>query len=70
MTDEAADRIQKLESHVAELERQVEQLNEVVVEQSRSMERLKLQLRRLSETIETQEMDRIKETNPKPPHYQ
>ncbi|MBA4149505.1 MAG: SlyX family protein [Verrucomicrobia bacterium] len=70
MTDETADQIQKLESHMAELERQVEQLNEVVVEQSRSLDKLKSQLRRITDTIENQELDRIKSTNPKPPHYQ
>ena len=69
MADETLARIQNLESHVAELERQVEQLNEVVVEQSRSLEKFKTQLRRLSETIEAHELDRIRSTNSKPPHW-
>ncbi len=70
MSDKAAESIQQLESHMAELERQVEQLNEVVVEQSRDLEKLKGQLRRISETVENQELQRIKDTNAKPPHYQ
>lgn len=70
MTEETAQRIQKLESHIAEMERQMEQLNEVVVEQSRSLDKLKSQLRRITDTIENQELQRIKDTNPKPPHYQ
>lgn len=69
MTDETAERLQNLESHLAELERQVEQLNEVVVEQSRSLDKLQNQLRRITDTIETQELARIKDTNPKPPHW-
>jgi uncharacterized coiled-coil protein SlyX len=64
------DAIQKIEAHLAHVERQVEQLNEVVVEQSKEIDRLKLQLRRVSETMETMEVDRIKSTNAKPPHYQ
>ena len=70
MSDEAGERINKLESHIAEMERQLEQLNEVVVEQSRSLDKMKNQLRRITDTIENQELARIKDTNPKPPHYQ
>jgi len=69
MTDETSERIQSLESHVAQLERQVEQLNEVVIEQGRLLDKFRNQLRRLSETIETQELDRIRSTNAKPPHW-
>ena len=70
MIDESAERIEKLELHVATLERQVEQLNDVLVEQGKALDKLKHQLRRVSETIETHELERIKSTNPKPPHYQ
>lgn len=65
-----SERIKKLESHVAQLERQVDQLNEVVVEQTRGFEKMRTQLRRLSQTIENIEMERIRSTNSKPPHYQ
>ncbi len=65
-----ADQIKGLEAHVAHLERQVEQLNEVVVEQARELQRLKTLVRRVSETLETLESDRIKSTSAKPPHYQ
>ena len=70
MSDDSSERITKLEAHIAELERQVEQLNEVVTEQTRSFEKMKGQLRRLTQTIENIELERIKSTNPKPPHYQ
>jgi uncharacterized coiled-coil protein SlyX len=67
---ESDGRLQRIESHLAHLERQVEEINGVVVEQGRTIERLKAQLRRQSETLETIELDRIKSTNAKPPHYQ
>ena len=67
---EDSERIQKLESHVAELERQVEQLNEVIIQQTRELDRFKKQLGKLTETVENVELERIKSTNPKPPHYQ
>jgi uncharacterized coiled-coil protein SlyX len=44
-------------------------LNAVVVEQGKLLERLRKQVERLSESIEAQEMDRIRNTNTKPPHY-
>jgi uncharacterized coiled-coil protein SlyX len=68
--DNNAQRIQKLESHVAELERHVDQLNEVVVEQTRSFEKMKMQIRRLSQTLENLELERVRSTSSKPPHYQ
>ncbi|MDB6026206.1 MAG: hypothetical protein JWM68_2429 [Verrucomicrobiales bacterium] len=64
------ERIDKLESHVTELERQVEQLNEVIVGHSRDLERLRKQIGRLTDSVEAAELDRIKSTNAKPPHYQ
>ena len=63
-------RFDKLETHVAHLERQVEQLNEVVVEQARLLAKLQKDYARISGTIESIEVDRIRNMNPKPPHYQ
>lgn len=65
-----SERIQKLETYVAELERQVEQLNEVLIQQTRELDRFKKQLGKLAETVESAELERIKSTNQKPPHYQ
>ena len=64
------ERIEKLESHVAHLERQIEQLNDVAVEQSREMDRLKKLVGRLTQTLENREIERIKSVDSKPPHYQ
>ena len=62
-------RIEKLESHIAHLEHQVEQLNEVVTGQGKLVEFLKKQAQRQSGVLETLELDRIKANNPRPPHH-
>jgi uncharacterized coiled-coil protein SlyX len=55
---------------MAHLEHLVEQLNQVVVEQGRAIIRLQAQQQQLASTVESQELERIKSTNVKPPHYQ
>jgi uncharacterized coiled-coil protein SlyX len=62
--------LQKIEQHIAELERQMEQLNEVVIQQARELERLRKQMSKLTESVETAALERIRSTNAKPPHYQ
>jgi uncharacterized coiled-coil protein SlyX len=62
-------RIDKLEASIAHLEHQVEQLNEVLTEQSRLVEHLKKQVQRQSGVLETIEMERIKSNITKPPHH-
>ena len=70
MDTELAQRLERLESHVAHLERQYEELNQVVIEQAKSLRKLQANQQRLADTVETSELDRIKSTNAKPPHYQ
>jgi uncharacterized coiled-coil protein SlyX len=70
MADEMSQRLEKLESNVAHLEHQVEQLNEVVASQGRLVELLKKQVQRQSGVLETMELEHIKSTSAKPPHYQ
>ena len=70
MNDESAQRLERLEAHVTHLEHQVEQLNGVLIDQGRLVEQLKRQSQRQSATLEAIELERIKATNPKPPHYQ
>lgn len=70
MTGEAADRLERVEAHLAHLERQVEQLNEVLIGQGKLVERLKKEVQRQSSAMETLELERIRANNPKPPHYQ
>lgn len=69
MNDEITQRFEKLEANIAHLEHQVEQLNEVLVNQSKLVERLKKEVQRQSATMETMELERIKANNPKPPHH-
>jgi uncharacterized coiled-coil protein SlyX len=70
MSDEVTQRFEKLEANIAHLEHQVEQLNEVLVDQSKLVERLKKEVQRQSATMETMELERIKSNVTKPPHYQ
>jgi SlyX protein len=69
MDNELAERLAKVESHLAHLERLYEQLNEVVIDQGKRMAKLQTQLQRVGQSLETIETERIKATNPKPPHY-
>ena len=70
MPNEYSLRIEKLESHVAHLEHQVEQLNDVIVEQGKVLDRLKKEIQRQSNSLQTLELERIKSNVQKPPHYQ
>ena len=70
MQHEIPERLTQLESMLAHLEHQHEQLNQVVIEQGRQLDRLKTHLQRVGQSIETIELERIRTTNPKPPHYQ
>jgi uncharacterized coiled-coil protein SlyX len=67
---ELADRLQKIESHLMHLEHAYEQLNQVVLQQGRELDKITSQQQRVSQTLEAMELERIKATNVKPPHYQ
>ena len=70
MNDESTQRLERIEAHLTHLEHQVEQLNGVLIEQGKVVELLKRQAQRQSATLEAIELERIKATNTKPPHYQ
>jgi len=70
MSDESSERLQKMEATLAHLENQVEQLNEVVIEQGKLIERMKKEVQKQSAALGTMELERMKSNNPKPPHYQ
>jgi len=70
MADAQSRRIEKLEANLAHLEHQVEQLNSVVIEQGRLLDRLKKEAQRQSTAMQTLELERIKANVQKPPHYQ
>jgi SlyX protein len=69
MNDETSQRLERIEANVAHLEHQVEQLNGVLIEQGKLVERLKKEVQRQSTQLESQELERIKANNPKPPHH-
>jgi SlyX protein len=70
MQEENSQRIYKLESHLAHLEHQVEQLNGVVIEQGKLLDRLKKETQRQSGIMQTLDLERMKSNVQKPPHYQ
>jgi uncharacterized coiled-coil protein SlyX len=70
MDPDLAERLTRLESHFTHLEHLYEQLNQVVLDQGRQLTKLTAQQSRITETVESIERERIKETNPRPPHYQ
>lgn len=70
MPDANSQRMDKLESHLAHLEHQVEQLNGVVIDQGKLLDRLKKEVQRQSSMMQTLELERMKSNNQKPPHYQ
>ncbi len=70
MADENSRRTDKIEANLAHLEHQVEQLNSVVIEQGRLLERLKKEVQRQSTTLQTMDLESVKANNQKPPHYQ
>lgn len=70
MEDDNSSRFEKLESNLAHLEHQVEQLNAVIIGQVKLLERLKKEVQRQSTAMTTLELERIKSNIQKPPHYQ
>ena len=70
MKSQITSRLDRLESHLAHVEKQVEELNDVIIDQARTIKRLQTITERLRDSVETTEIERIKSTNPKPPHYQ
>ena len=70
MNEDISNRLGRIESHLAHLEHQVEQLNGVLIQQGRTVDLLKKQVQRQSEVLESMELERIKANQTKPPHYQ
>ena len=70
MNDEQAGRLEKIESSVAHLEHLYEQLNQVVLEQSKQVAKALAQQQRASQAIENLELERLRSSKEKPPHYQ
>lgn len=69
MSEETSQRLERVEANIAHLEHLVEQLNAVIIEQGKVVESLRRQTHQQATTLESIELERIKATNPKPPHY-
>jgi SlyX protein len=68
--DELGARLENIERHLAHLERQFDELNGVVIEQAKQLARLQKETGRVSDAMQTMELERVRANNPKPPHYQ
>ena len=69
MNPEMEQRVARLEELVAHLQHDYDQLNKVAIEQGKLITRLQRKLEETSETVNRQELERIRDTNSKPPHY-
>jgi uncharacterized coiled-coil protein SlyX len=67
---ELLERIERLESHQAHLEHQFDELNKVIIEQQKTIQKVQMHLQRMGKSLDSAELERIRATNPKPPHYQ
>ncbi len=70
MADQKEERFDRVESHMAHLERQMEELNGVVIEQGKLLDRLRKEVQRQSSLMQAVELAHIKDHEQKPPHYQ
>ena len=63
------DRITRLEMHVAELERTVTELNDVLARQWKELDRLAIENRHLSDRMRSMQEPQSDLPEPPPPHY-
>jgi len=66
MTD--ADRFTEIERHLADLEAQLDDLNSVVIEQGKQLDRLEKDYRALRDSVDASLVKPLSEETP-PPHY-
>ena len=64
------ERLVNIESDLTHLEQLVESLNQTIIGQDKIIQQLQIQMNRLTSDLEAKEMDSIKGTVTKPPHYQ
>mgnify|MGYP001966043907 FL=1 len=64
------ERLVNIESDLTHLEQLVESLNQTIIGQDKTIQQLQIQMNRLTSDLEAKEMDSIKGTVTKPPHYQ
>ena len=62
--------METLEIKIAHLEYLCDQLNLVIIDQGKRIARLENQVRGVTSSVQEIEMERVRNTNLKPPHYQ
>lgn len=63
------ERLQKMESSLAHLEHQYDQLNQIVIRQEKVLSRLRTVVERVDGTLREFELNQVRDNNAKPPHY-
>lgn len=69
MDEATRDRIRKLESALTHVERQYDQLNDIVIRQDKQLARLSAIVERVDNTLHDFELDQVRSNNARPPHY-
>ena len=64
------ERLVNIESDLTHLDQLVESLNQTIIGQDKTIQQLQIQMNRLTSDLKAKEMDSIKGTVTKPPHYQ
>ncbi|MBG86296.1 MAG: hypothetical protein CMO80_05280 [Verrucomicrobiales bacterium] len=70
MDSTSDERVTALESAVAHLERQYDELNGIVMKQDKLLTKLSAVVSRMDDTFRELELSKIKENNQRPPHYE
>ena len=67
--DPLTERLARLEGSIAHLERLGDQLNQVITEQGRQLDRLQKRLDLIFQSLDNHELERLRNVAEKPPHY-
>jgi SlyX protein len=59
----------ELENRISYLERYIDELNEVVIEQGKTIDRIKWELKTMRDKSESSPVDPSRPADEKPPHY-
>ncbi len=69
MADVSETRLEQVESTLAHLEHQYDQLNQIVIRQEKQLARLSSIIDRVDNTLRDFEINQVRDNNTKPPHY-
>jgi uncharacterized coiled-coil protein SlyX len=69
MDAESDTRLEQVESTLAHLEHQYDQLNQIVIRQEKQIAKLLSVIDRVDNTLRDFEINQVRDNNPRPPHY-